>query len=142
MDKDIAELVKSSDHKTLGAWAADVAERILPYFEKEAPFDKRPQEALSYVRNWVKSGTLKMQEVRNASLGAHAAARNAPDESPARFAARACGQAAAVAHVATHAMGPLYYLEKCLKAVGLKDTEIEKEKKWAHNHLLQLLKKT
>lgn len=141
MDKELEKIIRLSDHKVLGVWAADVAKRVLPYFEKEFPCDRRPRQALDYIRNWVKNGVLKMSEVRKASLDAHAAARSADVDSPARFAARACGQAAAVAHVATHASGPIYYTIKCLQAAGIPESEIKNEITWAHRHLLNLSKK-
>ena len=39
LDKPITELVSNTDHRTLGIWAADCAERVLPYFEEKYPGD-------------------------------------------------------------------------------------------------------
>lgn len=44
-----------------------------------------------------------MADIRKASLNSHAAAREVGEDSPARSAARACGQAVATAHVLRHA---------------------------------------
>lgn len=95
-------------------WACECAKRVLPVFEKEFPKDKRPRTALETAKKWLKGGYAKVpfKEIRKASLDAHAAARSAPENSPARFAARVAGQAVATCHVKTHAMGPVYYSAK------------------------------
>jgi len=63
-----------------------------------------------------------MSDVRSASLNAHAAARSAPEGSAARFAARACGQAVATAHVPTHSLAAAWYAAKAVWAADLSDT--------------------
>jgi len=95
--------------------AAKLAERVLPYFEKRYPKDKRPRKAIMALRAWMRTGVFSMKAVRKASLDAHAAARKAPEDSAARAAARAAGQAAAVAHVVTHAGGVEYYAKKAVE---------------------------
>ena len=92
--------------------AAKLAEKVLPYFEKKYPKDKRPRKAIEALRTWIRTGMFSMPAVRKASLDAHAAARKAPEDSSARAAARAAGQAAAVAHVVTHSRGVEYYAKK------------------------------
>lgn len=104
----------SIEHKKLVLRACKEAEKVLPIFEKEKPSDKRPREALSVARDWVKTGVFSMKVIRGASLGAHAAARSVP-EGPARFAARACGQAVAVVHVAGHYGAVEWYIGKIKK---------------------------
>ena len=37
LDKPIAELVRKSEHRILGSWAADCSERVLPYFAEKYP---------------------------------------------------------------------------------------------------------
>lgn len=139
--EDLEELVKRCDKKILAKWAHDVSSRIIPLFEKEFPKDKRPQIALQTLREWISTGEFHMSVIRKASLDAHAAAREVGKDSPARFAARACGQAVATAHVKTHALGPVYYSIKALKAKGATDEEIAKERVWHYQHLLSILKK-
>jgi hypothetical protein len=95
--------------------AAKLAERVLPYFEKKYPKDKRPRKAIVALRAWARTGVFSMSVIRKASLAAHAAARKAPENSAARAAAHAAGQAAAVAHVVTHAGGVEYYAKKAVK---------------------------
>ncbi len=73
------------EHRSLVLWAADCAERALPYFEEKYPNDNRPRNAVEAGRSWVR-GEIATDEARAAA-----------------FAARAAGHAAATAHVAGHA---------------------------------------
>jgi len=102
----------------MATWAADCAERVLPFFEKAYPGDDRPRSAIETGRTWVRTGVFRMAEIRGASLAAHAAARDAEEGSAAQYAARAAGQAVATAHVPQHAYGAAYY---ALKAVAAAD---------------------
>ena len=80
------------EHRSLVLWAADCAERALPYFEEKYPKDDRPRNAVEAGRAWVR-GEIAMSEVRVAAFAAHAAARDV-DQAAARAAARAAGHAA------------------------------------------------
>src|SRR5215203_3972639 len=84
-------------HRLLAEWAALCAEHVLQLFDEEQPRDTRPRDAIEAGRAWVR-GEVRMGDARRAAFTANAAARGLPD--PARFAALAAGQAAAVAHVA------------------------------------------
>ena len=106
------------DQKSLVAWAADCAERVLALFENVYPKDDRPRKAIEACRAWVRMGVFKMAVIRAASLDAHAAARGAKENTAACFAARAAGQAVATAHVPQHAFGAAFY---ALKAVAAAD---------------------
>jgi hypothetical protein len=121
-----------TDQKILALWAADCAERVLPYFENEHPEDSRPRSAIETLREWVATGVFKMAVIRKASLDAHAAAREAEEGSAAQSAARAAGQAVATAHVRTHSTGAPAY---ALKAIAAADptnaeTNVVKERDW------------
>ncbi len=96
-------------HRRFALLAATQAERVLPFFEREHPKDRRPRQAIEAIRGWAQGKReLGMAEVRKLSLGSHTAAREARSDA-ARFAARAAGHAVATWHVPTHAMGvPLY----------------------------------
>lgn len=104
------------DQRLMAIWSADCAERVLPLFEQAYPADDRPRKAIEACRAWVRTGTLKMADIRGASLAAHAAARGAKDNHAACFAARAAGQAVATAHVPQHAFGGAYYALKAIAA--------------------------
>ena len=108
-DEALDALVRETDQKTLALWAGACAERVLPYYENEFPQDTRPREALQALNRWVKTGKFTMATIRKASLAAHAAAREVGADNPARSAARAAGQAVAIAHVPAHALGAANY---------------------------------
>ena len=140
-DEALAKLMEESSHKTLALWALDCAERVLPYFEKSFPNDKRPVKALEALQAWIDTGVFKMSVIRKASLDAHAAAREVGEDTPARSAARAAGQAVATAHVRTHALGPaLYALQAIHRAASASDAEaaVAIERDWQYNRLLEL----
>jgi len=145
MDKPIAELVSKTDHKTLAIWAADCAERALPYFEKKYPKDPRPRKAIDALREWVLTGVFRMADVRNTSLAAHAAAREVKEDDAARSAARAAGQAMATAHVRTHSIAAAIYAATAVRdATNSSDADsaTTKERDWQYQHLLRLRKKS
>lgn len=141
LDEPIRELVSKSDHRTLGIWAADCAERVLPYFEEKYPEDNRPRKAIETLRIWVKTGAFKMSVIRGASLAAHAAARAVKEnDDAARSAARAAGQAVATAHVPTHAIGAAVYAATAIRDATGSIEETTKERNWQYQHLLNMNK--
>ena len=116
------------DQKALALWAADCAEHVLTYFEKEYPKDDRPRKAIEAGRAWAR-GVIKMGEARKAALGAHAAARGV-NQAAARAAARSSGHAAATAHVAGHAPHAADYAVKAAEAAG-----VANEREWQYQRL-------
>ncbi len=102
----------SPEHRRLALMAADEAERVLMFFERENHDDDRPRLAIETIRDWANSKIeLSMAETRKLSLDSHAAARSAKTDA-ARFSARAAGQAVATWHVPKHAIGAEWYAEK------------------------------
>ena len=137
MPKSAYKKYSSEDQRSLATWAADCAERVLPFFEKSYPKDDRPRQAIKTCRTWVRTRALKMAVLRGASFTAHAAAREAKGNDAACFAARAAGQAVATAHVPQHAFGSAYY---ALKAVAAGDpvraaARVAKEHEWQVRHI-------
>jgi hypothetical protein len=131
------------DQRSMASWAADCAERVLPFFEKAYPKDERPRKAVETCRTWVRTGVFMMADIRGASLAAHAAARTAKENNAACYAARAAGQGAATAHVPQHALGAAYY---ALKAIGAHDpananVKVAKERNWQSRRLPENLRK-
>ena len=119
------------DQKSLATWAADCAERVLPFFEKAYPQDDRPRKAIEACRIWIRTGVFKMAVIRGASLTAHAAAREAKENNDAAcFAARAAGQAVATAHVPQHAFGAPYYALKAVSAADPANAEVNVAREW------------
>ncbi len=134
-------LVAQTDHKTLAVWAIDCAERVLPYFERQFPDDLRPRQALETLQAWIETGEFKMSVIRKASLDSHAAARDVGEDSPARSAARAAGQAVATAHVITHAPGAAIYALQAIHRASSDaeaDAAVEQERAWQVQRLLDL----
>jgi len=143
-DPEMMELVRITNQKTLAQWAIDCAKRVLPYFEDKYPKDNRPRQALETLKEWIKTGIFKMSVIRKASLDSHAAARDCVEDSPAKSAARACGQAVATAHVSRHAYGSAIYAQQAIfRASNLNDTEkaASKERDWQYKRLVMLREK-
>src|ERR1044072_818724 len=86
------------DQRSMATWAADCAERVLPFFEGAFPKDDRPRNAIQACRTWVRTGVFSMTDIRGASLAAHDAARDAKENDAACFGATAGGQAGGTAH--------------------------------------------
>jgi hypothetical protein len=136
IDEEMLELVNKTDHKTLALWAIDCAERVLPYFEEKYPEDRRPRQAIDTLKTWIDTGVFQMAVIRKASLNSHAA-REVGEDSPARSAARAAGQAAATAHVPRHSYGSAAYAQQAIyRAINSMDA-VESERNRQYQHLLE-----
>jgi hypothetical protein len=104
------QTLSERDRRTVAAWAADCAERVLWLFESEAPMDHRPRDAIARTRAFARGEHDVAEEIRRRFVDG-GAARDA--KSPAAAAAaRAAGQAAAVAHMGAHALGAAAYAAK------------------------------
>ena len=127
------------DRRIVAAWAADCAERVLPLFEAEAPEDRRPREAIARTRAFAGGELDVAGEIRRRFVGG-GAARDV--RAPAAVAAaRAAGQAAAVAHMGAHALGAAAYASK---AAGLaapdQQVAVAEEIHWQLNHMAEPVK--
>jgi hypothetical protein len=100
------------DRRELMVWAVACAERALPLFEEATRGDHRPREALAGAMAFAR-GELRIGALRRLAVACHAAAREARTPAPTAV-ARACGQAAAVAHMAAHARAVPSYVLKAL----------------------------
>jgi hypothetical protein len=106
--------LSEADRRIVALWAADCAERVLVLFETEAPGDPRPREAIARTRAFARGELDVATEIRRRFTNG-GAARDV--RGPAAVAAaRAAGQAAAVAHMGAHALGAAAY---AAKAAGL-----------------------
>jgi hypothetical protein len=108
----------NDDHHRLALWAALCAEHVLHFFEEVQPKDKRPRQAIDLTRAWVQ-GKITMSQARKAAFAAHAAAREVTGA--AKEAARAAGQAVAVAHMADHELGAAAYAIRAIRAATTQD---------------------
>jgi hypothetical protein len=139
LDKEIEQQVRKTDQKTLAIWAADCAQRVLPYFEEKYPDDVRPREAIAGLRAWVETQIFKMKEIRKFALDSHAAAREVGLDLAARAAARSAGQAVATAHTPLHALAAGRYAATAVfQAKSASDEAALAERQWQYSHLLKL----
>jgi hypothetical protein len=138
----IMKIYSKEDQKLLAIWAADCAERVLPFFLQAYPDDDRPRIAIETCRAYVRTGVFRMAEIRGASLAAHAAAREAKENEAACFSARAAGQAVATAHIPQHALGSAYYALKTVAAAfpTKAGDKIAEEQEWQVQHLPEHLR--
>ncbi len=123
------------DHRLLALWAAACAEHVLHLFEAARPEDLRPRQAIDQVRAWAR-GEVTMTQSRNAAGHAMAAARVL--RGPAREAAFAAGQAAAVPHVAAHELGAAAYAIRAVRAAAMEGERDEagcRECRWQREQL-------
>ena len=112
--------LQDDDHRLLAIWAADCAEHVLHSFERARPDDDRPRRAIDFGRAWARD-EIPWSEARTAAGHANAAARDL--RGPARHAAYAAGQAAAVGHVAAHELGAAAYAIMAARAAAPSEEE-------------------
>jgi hypothetical protein len=129
-----AQSLSEPDRRRVAAWAADCAERVLPLFEAEAPADDRPRDAIERARAFSRGELDAAGEIRRRFVAGRAA--HAVTSPPAVAAARACAQAAGVAHMGAHALGAAAY---AASAVGLAAPDqrdaAAAEQRWQLAHL-------
>jgi hypothetical protein len=115
-------------HRMLMGWARGCAGHVLRLYGEK--MDPRLMDTLDVAKAW-EAGAASVGDARNASLGAIAAAREAPH--PAAVAvARAIGHAAATAHMADHSLGAADYALKAVRAAG---GSIAAERRWQERRL-------
>ena len=118
-------------HRKLMWWARECAAHVLPLLS--GTIDSRLVYALQVAKDWAK-GQAPTGEAMKASLGAHAAAREAAN--PVSIAvARSIGQGVATAHMADHSLGAALYALKAVKHAG---KSIDEEREWQNKQLQQL----
>jgi hypothetical protein len=108
------QTLSEADRRIVAGWAADCAARVLWLFEAEAPQDRRPRDAIARTRAFARGELAVAGEICRRFVGG-GAARDVRTPAAAA-AARAAGQAAAVAHMGAHALGAAAY---AAKAAGL-----------------------
>jgi Imm-5 like putative immunity protein len=128
------QTLSEADRRTVAAWAADCAERVLGVFEAEAPADTRPRDAIARTRAFARGDLDVAGEIRRRFLG-NGAAREVSTPAAAA-AARAAGQAASIAHMGAHALGAAAY---AAKAAGLaapdRPEALGEEVRWQTAHM-------
>jgi hypothetical protein len=128
--------------RSLGAWAADCAERALPVFEQPAGSDPRPRLAIEGIRIFAGGGK-RTASLRSLALAALAAARETDDPAVAA-AARAAGLAASSAYThplanvqqTKHILGPAAYAALALELARGGDHAVgDAQVLWAVEHV-------
>ncbi|WP_083904495.1 putative immunity protein [Nocardiopsis kunsanensis] len=104
------QALSEQDRRTVAAWAADCAERVLPLFESEAPTEDRARDAVARTRAFSRGELDASGEIRRRLIAVRAA--GAATSPSGAAAARAAAQAAAVAHMGAHALGAAAYAAK------------------------------
>ena len=107
------QTLSEADRRTVAAWAADCADRVLELFEAECPGDMRPRNAMARTHAFARGDLDVATEIRR-RFDAHDASRAV--STPAAAAARAAGRAASIPHMGAHALGAAAY---AAKAAGL-----------------------
>lgn len=125
--------LSESERRSVAAWAADCAERVLALFEAEAPDDDRARDAIERARAFSRGELPAAGEIKRrfvAGRAAHAAS------SPAgAAAARAAAQAAGVAHMGAHALGAAAYAAKAVRSAGGEPDAVSAELEWQLEHM-------
>jgi hypothetical protein len=128
-----AQTLTEHDRRTVAAWAADCAERVLAVFEAEVPGDDRPRDAIARARAFARGELGAAEEIRRRFVAGRAASGVS---APAAAAVRAAAQAAGVAHMGAHALGAAAY---AARAAGLAEPErpgaIDVEIAWQVQHI-------
>jgi len=120
--------LKKEQHQQLMQWGINCAEHVLSLYGKE--IDKRLKNAISVAKEWIK-GEVTVGDARNASLEAHAVARESSNPTSVAV-ARSIGHAVATAHMADHSLGAALYALKAVKSAG---KSIDLERKWQNEQL-------
>ena len=105
--QELLALIREKKHRTLVLWAFACAEVPLQRLKERCPNEERPARSVRLCRQW-EAGEVKMPTAKKALLEAHAAAKEVEGAENAAL-CHAVGQACAVVHVETHAIGLPFY---------------------------------
>lgn len=128
------QTLSETDRRTVAAWAADCAERVLALFEAEAPTDPRPRDAIARARAFARGELSAAEEIRRRFVAGRAA--QSASSPAAVAAARAAAQAAGVAHMGAHALGAAAYAGKAVALARPDEPQaVRDEIRWQLEHL-------
>ncbi len=128
------QTLDDADRRLVALWAADCAERVLPLFEAEAPEDDRARDGIDRTRAYGRGELEAAGEIKRRLVAGRAAQSV---KSPAAVAAaRAVGQASAVAHMGAHALGAAAYAAKAASmAAADQEAARRDEVRWQIDHM-------
>ena len=116
------QTLSDTDRRLLAVWAAACAERVLPLFKSDREAMADVEHALARTRAYGAGGSSAADEISK-RLVAVKAARSATTPAGAA-AARAVGQASAVAHMGAHALGAAGYTVKAIALANPGDPDL------------------
>lgn len=124
------QTLSEGERRSVAAWAADCAARVLELLEAEAPEDSRPRDAIARTRAFARGELGVAEQIRRRFTAGDV-------KSPAAAAAaRAAGQAAAIPHLGAHALGAAAY---AAQAAGLaapdRPEAVSEEIRWQLGHM-------
>lgn len=123
------QTLSDSDRRVVARWALSCAERVLPLLDAEAAAQDEIRDAIARTRVYSVGESTAGHEIKKRLVAVKAA--KAATTPAGAAAARAVGQAAAVAHMGAHALGAAAY---AAKAVSLADSDrpeaVQEEVRW------------
>lgn len=102
--------LSDADRRVLARWALSCAERVLPQFDADPAAYAEIRDAVDRTRAYSAGASSAGEEVKKRVVAVKAA--KAATTPAGAAAARAVGQAAAVAHMGAHALGAAAYAAK------------------------------
>ena len=127
------QALSEADRRLVAVWAADCAERVLSLFEREAPDDIRPRDAIERTRAFSRGELDAAGEIRRRFVAGRAAHNVSP---AAAAAAKAAAQAAGVAHMGAHALGAAAYAAKAAGLAAPERPDADRDEiRWQLKHL-------
>ncbi len=123
------QTLSEADRRIVAIWAADCSERVLGIFEAAAPGERGPRDAIARARAFARGELDASLAIRRRFAGG--ACANEAISPAAAAAARAAGQAGAVAHMGAHALGAAAYAAKATGLAALDDADaVDREIQW------------
>jgi hypothetical protein len=123
------QTLSDADRRALARWALACAEHVLPLFDADAAAQEEIRDATARTRAYSAGQSSASEEIKKRLIAVKAA--NAATTPAGAAAARAVGQAAAVAHMGAHALGAAAY---AAKAVSLANPDradaVQEEVRW------------
>lgn len=123
------QTLSDSDRRVVARWALACAERVLPLFDADAAAHDEIRDAIVRTRAYSNGERSAGEEIKKRLVAVKAA--NAATTPAGGAAARAVGQAAAVAHMGAHALGAAAYAAKAVSLANPDRPEVvQEEVRW------------
>ncbi|WP_199257119.1 putative immunity protein [Tomitella fengzijianii] len=123
------QTLSDSDRRVLARWAMSCAERVLPWFDADAAAHVEIRDAVDRARAYSAGVSSSGEEIKKRLVAVKAA--KAATTPAGAAAARAVGQAAAVAHMGAHTLGAAAYAAKAVALAHPDRPEaVQEEVRW------------